>query len=129
MYDTGTVRHGYVIIAVHKECFLVLLVHAVFCTLIKGLVFLVFKVFALVSLYDLICGNAFLALDLAKNAVQKCFRHDICISVRSLNTGICLFGVYAKSDVTCKCPGCCGPCKEVSVFAHDLETYDRGAFF
>ena len=129
MNDTSTIFHSYIIIAVYEKCFLVLLVSGILCTLVKWLIFLIFKVFTLVFFNNLISRCAFFSLDSTKNLVKKCLCHDVCESICCLNSRISLIWINTKSNIRAECPRSCCPCKEICILSNNLESYNCCTLF
>ena len=115
MYDTGTIRHGYIIITFYKIGFLVLLFNNRNRAGIKRFIFPVFQILPLHGLQYFICRLIILC-QFAQYRIQKCLCQIICISVSSLDLCINFFRIYAKCHVGRKCPRRCRPCKEICIF-------------
>ena len=122
MYDTGTICHGNIAVTGHKMSLFVLLCRCLTGTCKQRLIFLVFQILSDISLKDLI-GRLPILCKLAKHIVKKCLRHIIGISVCCFYLYIGLIRVYAKSNVGRQRPGCCCPCKEISILTYHFETY------
>ena len=125
--DTGTVCHGYIVIAGDKEAFLVLLFGTFSCAGIKRFVFTAFQILTLISLKDFI-SRLILCCQSAKYGVKQSLCHIVRITVCSFYLHIGFIRVHAESHVRRKCPGSSRPCKEIRILSYCLETHDCGAF-
>ena len=126
MNDTGTVGHGYIIVAVYKECLLVLLLHGIRGALIERLVFLALQLDTLHLFENLIRLLALFLCQRTENLVQKRLCHVIGESVGSLNLRVGLFRIYTERNVGRKSPRGGSPCEEVCVLTGDLKADDGG---
>ena len=124
MNDTSTVCHSNISIACHEKAFLVLLVGNCLCTIIKRLIFLILKIFTFVCLKYFVRFLPLLFCKWRKDLISKCLSQIICVSVYGFYLNISIIRVHTKSHITWKCPWCCGPCEEVSIFSDNLETND-----
>ena len=129
MYDSGTVGHRYIVIAVYEECFLMLLFNGIGSALVEWLVFLVLKVLTRKLLDDFVYGSTFLVLEHAEYGIGQSLCEDIGVAVAGFGTDIGIFGIHAQSDVGCERPGCGRPNQEVGIIIFGLETYDSGTLF
>ena len=124
MNYSGTIRHRYIVITVHKERFLVLCCGTICGTFVKRLIFLVFEIASLIRFQNLICRSSLWPFNSRQNRIRKSFGKNIGIAVRSLNLNVCIIWIDAKSDITCKSPGRCCPRKEICVFVFDFKPYN-----
>ncbi len=129
MNYSGTIRHCYIVITVHKERFLVLCCGTICGTFVKRLIFLVFEIASLIRFQNLICRSSLCPFNSRQNRIGKGLGKNISISIRSLNLNVCIIWIDTKSDITCKSPRRCCPRKEICVFVFDLKPYNCRSFF
>ena len=128
MNDTGTIGHGYIIIAGHEMCLFLLLLSGISRTLVQRLILLVLQILTNISLqYFVSCFTFF--CQAAQYLVCQCLCNIIGITVSSLHLQVGLLRIHAQCHVGRKGPGSCGPCQEICILALYLETYDSGALF
>jgi len=128
MNDTSTVCHSNISIACYEKAFLVLLVGNCLCTIIKRLIFLILKIFTFVCLKYFVSFLSFLLCKWRKYLISKCLCQIVCVTICCLYLNISIIRVHTKSHITWKCPRCCGPCEEVSIFPDNLEANDCRTF-
>ena len=128
MNDTSTVTHGNIIIAYYIMCFFLLLCSGFSGTFPERLIFFVFQICSFICFQNLV--SLFILFGkLAKNPVQKSFRHIISISVCCLYLTVGLIRVYAERQVGRKRPWCGCPCQEIRILSYNLKTDDGRTFF
>ena len=126
MDNTGTIRHGYIIIAVYKECFLVLFPGSIRRARIQRLIFPVFKILTLAGFQNLICFFTFGRLR-SQHGIQQRSCHVVGVTVSTGNLCVFLFRIYAQGNIGRQCPRRRCPCQEISILILYLETNDRRA--
>ena len=128
MNHAGTICQCYIRIAGHIECFLMLFLSTVICTLIEWFILLVFQFFSFISLQNFVCFFSFLC-QLSKNGIEKRTCHIIGISIYTFYFCIVFIRIHTECDVGRQCPRCCGPCENICILIFYLETNDRRTFF
>ena len=120
MYDSGTVRHGDIIIAGHIMSLFALFCHKFTRARKQRLVSFVLQILSGISFKHLICGRS-LTGQTAKHIVKQCLCHVIGIAVRSFYLHISLLRIYTQSHIGRQRPGRSGPRQEIGVFVRTFE--------
>ena len=120
MYDSRTVRQGYVIVAGYIKRFFMLAGDSVRRTLVKRLVLFIFQLFSricgkhLISCFFVLCKRR-------EHGIKKRLRHIIGITVDTFYLRIRLLRIYAQTQVRGERPRRSRPCKKICILPGRLK--------
>ena len=128
VYDTGTVGHGYVVVAYDVMSLSLLSFNFLCGEVEEGHVLASFELCTIHLCEDLVSLLAFFLSKGREHLIEECLSHIVGVAVSGSNLAVSVLGVNAKCYVGGKSPGGGGPSEVVCILISTLEASDSGLF-